>query len=49
MKFNFNLKEMMAKDAKPVQEYFLQGFSTKVELNLWAGFHKFMLGAYQEV
>lgn len=47
LKFNFNLEELFAEDAKPVSEYFLQGFSSKIELNLWDGFHKFILEVFK--
>jgi len=47
LKFNFNLEELFAEDAKPVSEYFLQGFSSKMELNLWDGFHKFILDVFK--
>lgn len=47
--FNFTVEELFAKDAKPIPDFFLRGFSTKVDINLWDGFLKLLLDSFRDM
>ena len=38
VKTGFNVAEMLSKNAKPFPEYFLKGFSEKIDMDVWDGF-----------
>jgi len=44
MMTGFNFAELFAEDAEPVPSYLQKGMSKKVQLNLWDGLHKPILG-----
>jgi len=45
----FNFEELFAEDAEPIPHYIMKGMSNKINLNLWDGFHKSVLGIGKEI
>jgi len=49
MSTGFSLEDMFAEGAEPFPTFFMQGFSEKIDIKLWEGFHKVMLATFDKM
>lgn len=45
----FSVKDVFAEDAEPIPNYAIKGFSEKLDVELWEGFHKVMISTFEKM